>query len=233
MVIRVDGHCEVARDYVSRCVRHLLEDGVDGVGGSLVTVGETQRAKAIAAAMSSPFGVGGAAFRTAGSVTMPADTVPFPAYTRSMIEAAGPYDERFTKNQDDEYNYRIRKLGGKLLLAADVHSRYYSRATLRVLGPPVLRLRPLQAVGLLEEPQADEAPPVHTSRVRGLLVDPCRYSASSGSGPAGPCWGSRRCTWRRRRPLRSARPRGPTGDISRCSRRPSPRCTSATERAFW
>jgi succinoglycan biosynthesis protein ExoA len=134
IVIRVDGHCEVARDYVSRCVAHLLEDGVDGVGGSLVTVGETQRANAIAAAMSSPFGVGGAAFRTAGSVTMPADTVPFPAYTRSIIEAAGPYDERFTKNQDDEYNYRIRKLGGKLLLAADVHSRYYSRATLRSLA---------------------------------------------------------------------------------------------------
>jgi succinoglycan biosynthesis protein ExoA len=134
VVIRVDGHCEVARDYVSRCVAHLVEDGVDGVGGSLVTVGETQRAKAIAAAMSSPFGVGGAAFRTAGSVTMPADTVPFPAYTRGMIEAAGPYDERFTKNQDDEYNYRIRKLGGRLLLAADVHSRYYSRATLRSLA---------------------------------------------------------------------------------------------------
>jgi succinoglycan biosynthesis protein ExoA len=134
VVVRVDGHCEVANDYVGKCVTHLVKDGVDGVGGSLVTVGETQRAKAIAAAMSSSFGVGGAAFRTAGSVTMIADTVPFPAYTRTMIEAAGPYDERFTKNQDDEYNYRIRKLGGRLLLAADVHSRYYSRATLRSLA---------------------------------------------------------------------------------------------------
>jgi succinoglycan biosynthesis protein ExoA len=134
VVIRVDGHCEVAPDYVSCCVRHLLEDDVDGVGGSLVTVGETERAKAIAAAMSSPFGVGGAAFRTVRSVTMLADTVPFPAYTRLIIQAAGPYDERFNKNQDDEYNYRIRKLGGKLLLAADVHSRYYSRADLRSLA---------------------------------------------------------------------------------------------------
>jgi succinoglycan biosynthesis protein ExoA len=134
VVIRVDGHCEIARDYVSNCVAHLVGDGVDGVGGSLVTVGETEGAKAIAAAMSSPFGVGGAAFRTAGSVTMVADTVPFPAYTRRIIEIAGPYDERFTKNQDDEYNYRIRKVGGRLLLAADVHSRYYSRATLRSLA---------------------------------------------------------------------------------------------------
>jgi succinoglycan biosynthesis protein ExoA len=134
IVIRVDGHCEVAHDYVSRCVRHLLEDGVDGVGGSLVTVGENGQAKAIAAAMSSSFGVGGAAFRTARDITILADTVPFPAYTRKIIEAAGPYDEQFTKNQDDEYNYRIRKIGGKLLLAADVHSRYYSRANLRSLA---------------------------------------------------------------------------------------------------
>ena len=34
ILIRVDGHCEIAPDYISNCVRHLLEDGVDGVGGS-------------------------------------------------------------------------------------------------------------------------------------------------------------------------------------------------------
>jgi succinoglycan biosynthesis protein ExoA len=134
VIIRVDGHCEVAPDYVSRCVNHLVGGDVDGVGGTLVTVGETGRARAIAAAMSSSFGVGGAAFRTAGRVDMLADTVPFPAYTRRIVEAAGPYDERFTKNQDDEYNYRIRKIGGRLLLASDVHSRYYSRANLRSLA---------------------------------------------------------------------------------------------------
>ena len=134
IVIRVDGHCEVARDYVDRCVHHLLEDGADGVGGSLVTIGEDDQAKAIAAAMSSSFGVGGAAFRTARDITIMADTIPFPAYTRQIIAAAGPYDEEFTKNQDDEYNYRIRKLGGKLLLAADVHSVYYSRANLKSLA---------------------------------------------------------------------------------------------------
>jgi hypothetical protein len=35
--------------------------------------------------------------------------------------------------QDDEYNYRLRELGAKLLLAADVRSKYYSRASLRSL----------------------------------------------------------------------------------------------------
>jgi hypothetical protein len=34
------------------------------------------------------------------------------------------------RNQDDEYNYRLRGLGVRLLLAADVRSRYFSRASL-------------------------------------------------------------------------------------------------------
>ena len=34
------------------------------------------------------------------------------------------------RNQDDEYNYRIRELGGKILLAEDVRSKYYSRGSL-------------------------------------------------------------------------------------------------------
>lgn len=133
ILVRVDGHCEIDTDYISNCVRHLTEDGVDGVGGSIVTIGETDTAQAISLAMSSRFGVGDSAFRTLQDKTMLADTIPFPAYTRDIVERAGRYDESMVRNQDDEYNYRIRKMGGKLLLAADVRSRYYSRATYRSL----------------------------------------------------------------------------------------------------
>ncbi|HKX26244.1 MAG TPA: glycosyltransferase family 2 protein [Blastocatellia bacterium] len=133
IIIRIDGHCEVEPDYVRQCVRHLQNDGVDGVGGPLETVGETPLAGAIAAAMSSAFGVGGAAFRTVKNQTMLTDTVAFPAYTRAIIDLAGPFDEELVRNQDDEYNYRLRRLGAKILLAADVRARYYSRGTLSKL----------------------------------------------------------------------------------------------------
>lgn len=132
VIVRVDGHCEIANDYARRCVEHLLNDGVDGVGGPLETIGETSLARAIAIAMSSVFGVGGAAFRTK-TKTMLADTVAFPAYTRTIIERAGPFDEELVRNQDDEYNYRLRKLGARILLASDVRCRYYSRGTLSSL----------------------------------------------------------------------------------------------------
>jgi glycosyltransferase involved in cell wall biosynthesis len=132
IIVRVDGHCEIAADYVSRCVEHLRL-GADGVGGPVQTVGETPLAQVIAAAMSSKFGVGDSAFRTVTGKTMLADTVPFPAYTRTIIDKAGPYDTELVRNQDDEYNYRLRKMGARILLAADVQSRYYSRSSLRSL----------------------------------------------------------------------------------------------------
>lgn len=133
ILIRVDGHCLIAKDYVSNCVRHLQEDGVDGVGGPMHTIGEDFVSEAIALAMSSKFGVGNSSFRTESGRTKMADTVPFPAYTRAIIERVGLYDEELVRNQDDEYNYRIREAGGKILLAEDVRSDYYSRGSLKRL----------------------------------------------------------------------------------------------------
>ena len=133
IVVRVDGHCEIAPDYVRRCVDHLLNAEVDGVGGPLETVGETPVAVVIARAMSSSFGVGNSAFRTKHNVSMLTDTVAFPAYKRRMMERAGPFDEELVRNQDDEYNSRLRKMGAKILLASDVHCRYYSRSSFRSL----------------------------------------------------------------------------------------------------
>jgi glycosyltransferase involved in cell wall biosynthesis len=133
VVVRVDGHCEIAPDYVRRCAAHLAGGDAEGVGGSLETVGEGSVARAIAVAMSSPFGVGNSAFRTRQGETRLVDTVPFPAYRRETLQRAGPYDEELVRNQDDEYNFRIRRLGGRILLAADVHSRYHSRTSLASL----------------------------------------------------------------------------------------------------
>jgi glycosyltransferase involved in cell wall biosynthesis len=133
VIVRVDGHCEIQPSYVRCCVEHLRTEGVDGVGGPLVTVGGTRMARAIAAAMSSKFGVGGSAFRTVSNRTLFTDTVAFPAYKRTVMERAGLFDEELVRNQDDEYNYRLRGLGAGILLAHDVRAKYYSRGSLRSL----------------------------------------------------------------------------------------------------
>ncbi|HTR47821.1 MAG TPA: glycosyltransferase family 2 protein [Verrucomicrobiae bacterium] len=138
IVVRVDGHCELPPDYVSRCVEHL-SNGADCVGGWVETVGQNSLSKAIAAAMSSRFGVGGSDFRTVRDRTMEANTVPFPGFRREVLERAGRFDEELVRNQDDEYSYRLRKLGAKVILAADIHSLYFSRSSYRSLASQYLQ----------------------------------------------------------------------------------------------
>ena len=134
VIIWIDGHCEVESDYVSRCVYHLQHSGAQCVGGPIETVGSSYCAQAIALGMSTPFGVGWSRFRTDKDRTMFVDTVAFPAYTREAIDRVGPFDEELKRDQDEEYNYRLRKLGGKILLSSDVRSRYFGRSTLKSLG---------------------------------------------------------------------------------------------------
>jgi glycosyltransferase involved in cell wall biosynthesis len=132
ILLRVDGHCEIGGDHVRRCVE-LLSDSRQapaGVGGPVESVSSTVAGAAIAAAMSSRFGVGGSAFRVGVKEPRLSDTIPFPAYPKATLAAAGPYDEELVRNQDDEYNYRIRSSGGQLLLDPRLRSRYYSRASL-------------------------------------------------------------------------------------------------------
>ena len=133
VIVRVDGHTLIAKDYVRQCVEALKDSKWDVVGGPIVTVGETYLAQVIAIAMSSVFGVGGSAFRTIRDQEMESETVPFPAYRRNLFERAGLFDEELVRNQDDEHNYRIRKQGGHILLTPRIQSQYYSRSTLKSL----------------------------------------------------------------------------------------------------
>jgi len=103
----------------------------DCVGGPINTVCESERAEAISLAMSSRFGVGGVAFRVGCRSRKYVDTVAFGAYTRDIIDRIGGLDEEFVRAQDDEFKTaRLRKLGGKILIAPEIRSRYTSRSSI-------------------------------------------------------------------------------------------------------
>ncbi len=146
VIVRVDGHCEIAPDYLSRSVEALAAHGAGCVGGPLTTIGDGVVSGAIAAAMSSRFGVGGSAFRVAGDGgragtdrVREVDTVAFPAWPKRVMDAAGPFDEELVRNQDDEYSYRLRKLGHRVLLVPAIRCRYYSRGSLGSLWRQVFQ----------------------------------------------------------------------------------------------
>lgn len=133
VIVMLGGHAELSPDYVRTCADVLQLKTADCVGGSLETVCETKKAAAISLAMSSPFGVGNAMFRIGAKQKTYVDTVAFGAYTREIIERAGLLDEELVRNQDDEYNYRLRKLGARILLVPDIRCRYHSRTSLSSL----------------------------------------------------------------------------------------------------
>jgi len=132
VIIRVDGHAEIATDYIKHCVDYLERTHAECVGGVIESVNDTFVGKGIALAMSSTFGVGNARFRTSGTEGF-VDCLAFGAYMKKVFEIIGNFDEEFTRCQDDEFNYRLRKYGGRIFFTPKIKSKYYPRANLKKL----------------------------------------------------------------------------------------------------
>ena len=131
--IIIGAHSVVREDFVRASVEALQRTGAACVGGPIETVGEGRTGRAIAAAMSSPFGVGNAKFRyaeTEGEV----DTVPFGCYHRKVWENVGRFDETVDGADEDSYNARLIEAGGRIVLVPTIRSTYYPRRTLRALA---------------------------------------------------------------------------------------------------
>lgn len=129
-IIRLDAHADYNKDYISKCVYYLDTTDADNVGGVAETKSKGFVGNAIAKMLSSRFGVGNSEFRTNGESGY-VDTVPFGAFRREVFEKWGGYDERLTRNQDNEMNYRIRKNGGKIYLSSDIKLSYYCRDSIK------------------------------------------------------------------------------------------------------
>ena len=129
-IIRLDAHADYNKDYISKCVYYLDTTDADNVGGVAETKSKGIVGNAIAKMLSSRFGVGNSEFRTNGESGY-VDTVPFGAFRREVFEKWGAYDERLTRNQDNEMNYRIRKNGGKIYLSSDIKLSYYCRDSIK------------------------------------------------------------------------------------------------------
>lgn len=132
IVIRMDAHCKYPNNYVSELVRILLESNSDNVGGVWITKpgNSTSKAVAIARATSSIFGIGNALYRLDVKDIKEVDTVPFGCYRREIFNKIGFFDEELVRNQDDEFNGRIKNQGGRILLIPSIKIEYFARTTL-------------------------------------------------------------------------------------------------------
>jgi glycosyltransferase involved in cell wall biosynthesis len=136
VIVRMDAHVQYPPDYVRRLVEGLEESGADNVGGVLETVPteDTPVARAIAIGLAHPFGVGNSYFRTGTRERREVDTVPFGCYRREVFDRIGLFDEQLIRNQDDEFNFRLIRRGGRVVLLPHVFCRYFARRSLRHLA---------------------------------------------------------------------------------------------------
>lgn len=133
VVIRVDGHAQIPHNYISLAVEILIATSAVNVGGVMAAVGKSRFEKAVAGAMRSPFGVGASRFHT-GGVAGVVDTVYLGAFRREALLAIGGFDERFTRAQDWELNFRLRENGGTVYFDPRLQVIYRPRPNLRALA---------------------------------------------------------------------------------------------------
>lgn len=129
IIMRLDAHCEYPTDYFSQLTQALKVLNADNVGAVCFTLptNDTPTAKAIAAVLSSKFGMGNSSFRVGAKEVSLVDTVPFGCWPRRVFDEVGLFDLELVRNQDDEFNGRIIKAGGKIYLIPSVKVKYYAR----------------------------------------------------------------------------------------------------------
>jgi glycosyltransferase involved in cell wall biosynthesis len=182
IIVRVDGHGVLSPGYLRTAVETLARTGAANVGGVMAAVGSTPLQAAVACAMRSPLGVGGAAFHVGGQEGA-ADTVYLGVFRREWLDRVGGYDERFVRAQDWELNHRIRLAGGLVWFTPALTVAYRPRGSLRALA------RQYRDYGRWRRAVIRRYP--HTITPRYLAPPAALVAVSAGTvaGLAGWAWG--------------------------------------------
>jgi succinoglycan biosynthesis protein ExoA len=137
-IVRVDGHGVLSAGYIQVAIDELRRTGAANVGGIMRAVGETDFERAVAKAMTSPLGIGGAAFHLGGPAG-PADSVYLGVFRREVLDRLGGYDEYFARAQDWELNHRIRAAGEVVWFTPELVVTYRPRSNLPALAAQFFR----------------------------------------------------------------------------------------------
>ena len=128
VIVRCDAHARLPVGYLDEAVEVLEASGADVAGGRQVPVGRTLFERSVAHAMASWFGSGGATYRV-GRSAGPAETVYLGVFRRATFAKVGLFDESLTRNQDYEFNHRVRASGGVVFYSPTLHVDYRPRGS--------------------------------------------------------------------------------------------------------
>ena len=133
IIVRVDGHANIPNNYCQLVSEILESTGAVNVGGVMAAEGQSLFERSVARAMRSPLGVGASRFHTGGGAGE-VDTVYLGAFRKEALLAVGGFDERFTRAQDWELNFRLRQAGGVVYFDPRLIVTYRPRSTIKALA---------------------------------------------------------------------------------------------------
>lgn len=125
-IIRMDAHSWYASDYISKCIEFHQKVNAENIGGPTLVKGNNPCQRAVAAAYYSSFALGGGKQHIKGYEGY-SDTVSFGSFKKETAENLGCFDERLIINEDDDFNFRLIKSGGKVFITPEIKSVYYPR----------------------------------------------------------------------------------------------------------
>jgi glycosyltransferase involved in cell wall biosynthesis/SAM-dependent methyltransferase/GT2 family glycosyltransferase len=133
-VVRMDAHTWYPRDYIARGIRRLERGDVASVSGPQLAVGDTPTSTAVATALHSRLGVGGARFRRVGAREQEVDSGYCGVWPRDLLLEVGGWDEDWMVNEDGELAGRLRARGGRIVCLPEMAAHYVPRSSLRALA---------------------------------------------------------------------------------------------------
>ena len=132
VIIRVDAHARIPRNFVSRNVYNLNQgENVVGGGRPNITSDVSSWKLTLLAAEDSLFGSSVASYRRPPTQKEYLDSLFHAAYRREVIQKVGGFNENLGRTEDNEFHYRIRKAGYKLCCCPDIISYQHSRNNLK------------------------------------------------------------------------------------------------------
>ena len=133
IIIWMSAHNQYEKEYISRSVGSLERYGADNVGGIMRTLPREDSfvGRGIVASLSHRFGVGNSYFRVHTDEPKWVDTVFGGCYRKGVFDRVGLFNENLVRGQDMEFNLRLKKAGGKILLVPDIVSYYYARSDIK------------------------------------------------------------------------------------------------------
>ncbi|MEO6715443.1 MAG: glycosyltransferase family 2 protein [Mycobacteriales bacterium] len=171
LVARMDAHASYADDYLE-CLRRVLAErpAVAAAGGVYRMSGSGAWGEAIAAVLSRPVGLGGAAHRSGGPEG-PVDHVGTGMYRRTALVEVDGFDPTMLANEDFELDHRLKLAGHTVWLTPRAEFTSFNRDRLGALRRQMWRYGWYKSRTLLMHPKSlrlrQLAPP---SLIVGLVV---------------------------------------------------------------